>query len=694
MTNPNGSYVLTAMGLYNWGSYNGLHQAPIDPAGTSLIGTTGSGKTTFIDAFMTLICSNPRYNLASTGGVESDRDLVSYVRGVSGPGESQGTKQQCARPGRTISGICATFRRADTLVRMAALFSFEGTSSAAAELEKCWILSENPEQTLESWLVAYHGNGKRGLSQIENNVQNVWVHGTRKEYLARIRALFQVGDNAFSLLNRAAGIKQLTDIDSIFRELVLDDRSAFGRAAEVVKSFEDLSEIHQELEIARAQQKSLRPIADLWEIYKNESDSLQELKTVESVAPVWFAEQSHQLWLAERMRLESSAEESAQHLQQLISQRTELKQQCDMHLQAYLQKGGASIDQLRKRVEEWEAVREIRLNYSSQYQHLARKLKLPDELSFSALAENKEQAAKQASVLVNEIKDQRTQAFQRGIVESDMRTKLLAVNEEIDDIKQRPGSNLPGQYHLFRSQLAAHLQVEESELPFVAELVQVKLQEQAWRGAIERAIGGHRLRVLVPAGVAKAALQWINSRHNHLHVRILEVDPQVEARAFFQDGFARKLAFKAHPFRKAVEALIAANDRHCVSDADALHAMPHAMTKEGLMSGKEHFFEKRDQRLLSSDWFTGFDNRDRLAYLGQEAATADLQLAAAIDAVRAAQDRLGSLEETNAAYQLIRGVEFNLIDLPGADNQLIDLRGQLDYLTRPNTDVATAKKLL
>lgn len=84
MTNPNGSYVLTAMELYNWGSYNGLHQAPIDPAGTSLIGTTGSGKTTFIDAFMTLICSNPRYNLASTGGVESDRDLVSYVRGEIG----------------------------------------------------------------------------------------------------------------------------------------------------------------------------------------------------------------------------------------------------------------------------------------------------------------------------------------------------------------------------------------------------------------------------------------------------------------------------------------------------------------------------------------------------------------------------------------------------------------------------------
>lgn len=694
MINSNGSYVLTAMELFNWGSYNGLHQAAIDPAGTSLIGTTGSGKTTFIDALMTLICANPRYNLASTGGVESDRDLVSYVRGVSGPGDSQNAKHQSARPGRTISGICATFRRADDLVRLAALFSFEGTSSAATELEKCWILTQNPEQTLESWLLAYHGEGKRGLGGIGKNVQNFWVHWTRKEYLARVRALFQVGDNAFSLLNRAAGIKQLTDIDSIFRDLVLDDRSAFNRATEVVKSFDDLSEIHQELETARAQQKSLKPIADCWVIYKYHADTLQELKSVEALAPVWFAEQSHQLWLAEMTRLDISTKESASRLQQLVDQRAELKQQCDLHLQAYLQKGGASIDQLRKRVEEWEAVREIRVNQSAQYQYVVRKLGLPDELSSNSLAANKTQAIKQSAALIEDIKAQRGQTFQRGIVESDTRARLLTIHEEINEIKQRPGSNVPGQFHQFRSQLAAHLHVDEGELPFVAELIQVKPEEHAWRGAIERAIGGHRLRVLVPMTMVKAALQWINSRHNHLHVRILEVAPEVDARAFFQDGYARKLVFRTHPFRKAVETLIAANDRHCVIDTNDLLSTPHAMTQEGLMSGREHYFEKKDQRLLSSDWFTGFDNRDRLAYLGQEAATADLQLAAAVDAVRAAQDLLGRLEETNAAYQLIKNVEFDLVDLPGAESQLIDLQGQLDYLTRPDTDVAMAKALL
>ena len=52
--------------------------------------------------------TNPKYNLASTGGHESDRDLVSYVRGVAGAGDGSGGQPHIARPGKTISGISAT----------------------------------------------------------------------------------------------------------------------------------------------------------------------------------------------------------------------------------------------------------------------------------------------------------------------------------------------------------------------------------------------------------------------------------------------------------------------------------------------------------------------------------------------------------------------------------------------------------
>jgi uncharacterized protein YPO0396 len=88
--------------MYNWGAFAARHCAVLDSNGTAIVGSTGSGKTTVVDALMTLIVATPRYNLASTGGIESDRDLVSYVRGVSGPGNASGDNQHIARPGKTV----------------------------------------------------------------------------------------------------------------------------------------------------------------------------------------------------------------------------------------------------------------------------------------------------------------------------------------------------------------------------------------------------------------------------------------------------------------------------------------------------------------------------------------------------------------------------------------------------------------
>ncbi|HDS1733212.1 ATP-binding protein [Pseudomonas sp. BP8] len=687
-------YVLRELKIFNWGSFNGMHPAPIHPGGTSLVGVTGSGKTTIIDGFMTLICLNPRYNTASTGGNDSDRDLVSYVRGMPSLGDGQNLKQKGSRPGQTTSGICATFARGEQLVRLGAVFFFEGTSSATAELEKNWIFCTNPEQSLESWLVTFHDEGRRGLELLERNTQGFWVHSVRRDYMARVRAQFQVSDNALSLLNRAAGIKQLTDIDAIFRDLVLEDRAAFKRADEVVKSFDDLNIIHQELELARAQQQKLKPIAELWARHQQQEKSLAELRLVRDLTPIWFAEQSHHLWSEERRGLEQETEKALFVTHRLGDQRNELKQQCDVFLQAYLQKGGASIDQLQRRVEEWIATKRVRATTSGQYRSRMRRLGLSEELSEAGLKQNKELAHQRCEALAQQITEQRSEAFQIGINESDIRGRLEGLQQEVEEVKQRPGSNLPTGYHQFRAQLAEYLEVDEALLPFAAELIQVKAEEQEWRGAIERAIGGHRLRVLVPADKAKAALRWINGRDNHLHVRVLDVDLDTPRGEILPDGFARKLILKRHPYKKALEVLLAELDRHCVDSSDALLATPQAMTKEGMTSEQPLFFEKRDQRLLSSDWFTGFDNRDRLTYLSQEIVKVDDQLEHAHEALCAARDRLGELEEASTAYQLINDVEFEFIDLHGAESQVIDLQGQLEYLTRPGTDISIAKSQL
>jgi uncharacterized protein YPO0396 len=106
--------------------------------------------------------------------------------------------------------------------------------------------------------------------------------------------------------------------------------------------------------------------------------------------------------------------------------------------------------------------------------------------------------------------------------------------------------------------------MDDDELPFLAELVEVKPEESAWRGAIERAIGSERLRILVPEGRLDIALRWVNDRDNRLHVRLQRARYDDRPGEFFPDGFTRKLNFKPHALRETAKALLATRDRHCV----------------------------------------------------------------------------------------------------------------------------------
>ena len=94
------TYRLGRLEVYNWGPFHGLHRADFDSIGTAIIGPTGSGKTTLVDALMTLLVAHPRYNLASTGGHESDRTLPSYIRGELGGdgGRSRPDRCPCSAP--------------------------------------------------------------------------------------------------------------------------------------------------------------------------------------------------------------------------------------------------------------------------------------------------------------------------------------------------------------------------------------------------------------------------------------------------------------------------------------------------------------------------------------------------------------------------------------------------------------------
>lgn len=684
------SYLLQQLEVFNWGPFCGLHRAVFDSSGTAIIGPTGSGKTTLVDALMTLLVAQPRYNLASTGGHESDRTLISYVRGVLGGDGSDG-REEVMRPGKTITGICATYCGGEQIIRLGSLLWTEGASNAPDDLKRRWLFSLAQDQSLEHWLRLLHDDGIRDLMRMGRETANLQIFDSKKAYLARIRKFFEVGENAFTLLNRAAGLKQLNSIDEVFRELVLDDRSAFDRALEVAGEFDNLAAIHAELETARKQQESLVPVAEEHQRLLNARKKGERFRTLKWIVPIWFAIIGREKWSEVMAQLFL---ECGKLQKELAGERDKAKAcagRVDTLRQHYLELGGNVVAELENNIElQKERVKE-KSKHAANYRILVKPFKLSDELSAEMLrrnqvwlrdhrAEAQQRHDRKQEEALAALSQQREQEARLGQIESTQRK-----------VQSRPGSNIPPPFQDFRAELAAQLSLSEADLPFLAELVEVKPEETEWRGAIERAIGSERLRVLVPERHIDAALRWVNDRDNRLHVRLQRARQDPDSAAFFPDGYTRKLNFKPHALATAAKNLLAGRDLHCVSSPAVLKSTDHALTIQGLMSGRHGKFEKQDQRRLDQDWMTGFDNKDQLESLAAQSALvrkALQEFSAASEKHRKELTYLG--EQLKIIDELVR-LEFSEIDLPGAEAELARSEERLAALLNPKSDTSQAK---
>ena len=685
------SYLLTDLEVFNWGPFAGLHHAQIDPQGTAIIGPTGSGKTTLIDALMTLLVEKPRYNLASTGGHESDRTLISYVRGVLG-GDGADGMEEVARPAKTITGLCATYNgNSEEPLKLACVLWTDGTGNSAQDLKRRWIFSQAENQSLEHWLRLLHEGGARELMRHGREHGKLRIIEGKKSYLAYARKFFDVGDNAFTLLNRAAGLKQLNSIDEIFRELVLEDRTAFDRALEVAGEFDNLAGIHKELEIAREQQASLMPV--LLENKKLEKSNAKanRWREIKRILPVWYAIESVRRWTAAIEQFTDNITAETQRLNTQQSLHTDCKSRVDTLREKYLQLGGNIVAELESNIDmQKHRVQEIR-GHTDDYLRIVRRFALDETLTPTALQLNQGKLETQLTKFTAR-KDESHNATLTALSQlRDHEQQATEVQAALKKVAERPGSNIPPQFQDFRSELAAELGNNETDLPFLAELIEVKTEESRWRGAIERAIGSERLRILVPEAQLSQALQWVNNRNNRLHVRLQRANAETGPAVFFDDGYTRKLQFKPHPLREAAKALLAGRDRHCVSSAQALRNTEHAMTVEGTMSGTRGQFEKQDQRGLHENWMTGFDNKDQLQTLKTQlqAQTASVQQCKATAEKR--KQELAELDNTLTVLVSMTKLEFSQIDLPGAEARLQNAQQRLSALLAPDSDSSKAK---
>ncbi len=681
------TFLLHQLEVFNWGSFKGLHRAEFDPLGTAIIGPTGSGKTSLVDALMTLLVSNPRYNLASTGGHESDRTLFEYVRGIN-----RSAGNDVARPGKTISGISASYRDGKQCLTLAVVFWTEGPGNAGEDLKRRWIFSLVEDQLLEQWLRMVHEDGVRELTRLEKETVGLRTFTSKKPYLERVRTFFDVSENAFTLLNRAAGLKQINSISEIFRELVLEDHSAFTRAIEVAAEFDNLSEIHAELETAKRQQESLVPVAEEYDKLLKSQQETEQLRTLKRILPIWFAKVGEQKWSAEAARLTECITALNRQIDETTKRELLQGNEVDALRERYLKLGGNIIGTLEQTIAAQKQLVQEKGKNANEYQKYSLILKLKSELTEQSLIENQAILAKRRATEQREYDEQLTKSQRAWVAFHVEQDRLKDIEQAIRQVKQRPGSNIPPAFQDFRSELAARLVVDDNDLPFLAELIEVQSAESQWRGAIERAIGSERLRILVPDSNLKEAIRWVNQRDNRLHVRLQSASIAIRGPKFFSDGYVQKLNFKQHPGTAAAKQILGTRDLHCVVSADLLRTTELALTAQGMMSGRNGRYEKQDQKRLDEGWMTGFDNKDQLNSLTAQVMSLQQSTPVFQSKAKTEQKRTDEFSERLRLIGLVVELDFSDIDLPQATAMLAQSEQTLDKMLDPNSDASQAKK--
>ena len=696
-----GQIRLTELSVFNWGSFDGLHTAAIDPFGTLITGDNGAGKSTFVDGLMALLlpAGKATFNVAAAQGDRSDRSLLSYMRGSFGSShEGSGTRVRSKREKAVVTGLRALYRADDgSEITLAALFWTTQASNALSDVNRIYVVAKR-NLSLKEMLDAFGEGNARSLKQwLRDDPRIICCDDHFADYQELYRNLLHMDNrNAPALLSRALGLKKIDDLTKLIRELVLEPSAVKEDVRQVVDEFADLVAIHDKLSDARAQVEHLQRLPGLASDIQTASAALEQLTLEKAHLRIYFGEVQAGLWALRIDQIKQELSELELQIKALQRQAQDANALVERRHEEYLQCGGDQVESLKKDIAQAADKLQQVVRKSSSYQQDVRALGLAEALQESVFLDN--QLVAQTALEAIE-QDKETSQNRFGDTSgrwSQVRQELGATLEQIKEIAARPDSNIDPTYQRLRDELVAALELPAEQLMFIGELLDVKDDEGHWQGAIERALGGLRTTLLVPASGYSMVTRWLNARHTGLHVRVQVVRNAQGKGAppeFAANGYLRKLVWRQHAYRDWLKQHLSRFDLQCVESTEVLDATPFSMTREGLVHLESGRFEKKDQSRVDDRrrWCLGFSNTTRLALLSQDKTSLEAQVKDLERELHAARQAMDEVDLRKAVLERVIACRWEEIDTPYWQSRHASLKADVQALESSEGDLAQAK---
>jgi len=697
-----GQIRLAELSVFNWGSFDGLHTARIDPEGTLITGDNGSGKSTFVDGLMALLLPAGRatFNVAAAQGDRTDRSLLSYMRGSFGTAhEGSSTRIKSKREKSVVTGLRALYRADDdSEITLAALFWTTQASNSLGEVKRVYVIARRNLE-LEEMLDAFGEGSAPALKQwLRNDALITCCDDRFSEYQELYRQLlFMENKNAPALLSRALGLKKIDDLTKLIRELVLEPSAIREGARKVVEEFDDLEATHDRLMDTREQVELLSPLPGLSAEMRQAEKSLSRLRLEKEYLSVYFGEALAGLWAVRVGELETEVEKLQARLDELSRKEQDAETLVERRHGEYLQHGGDKVESLKKDIKAGCTRLTEVSQKASVYQEDMTTLGLPSALNKTSFQDNQRTLGDWFEGIYQDTESSQDRFAAASGDLSRAQEALGDIEKDIREIEARPESNIAPAFQRLREELVQSLDLPAEKLVFIGELIDVLEDERPWQGAIERALGGLRTTLLVPDDSYSMVTRWLNARHTGLHVRaqvVREGTGNQRPPEFKKSGFLKKLDWRQHLYRDWLKHHLSRFDLACVNTTEDLDITPFSMTVAGLIHKDRGRFEKKDQDKIDDRrrWSLGFSNESRLAILNNDRSQLKQQVEDFDNAARDARKAMDEVGGRKTILERASAVCWEDIDVPHWQDALERLRADLQAIENSQGDLAQAQE--
>ena len=613
--------------VLNWGTFDSKIWA-LDTAGANslLTGDIGSGKSTLVDALTTLLVPAGRITYNKAAGAEGkERSLTDYILG-----QYKKEKDTEALQARAVS-----LREKDKALTILLGRFYDRNFNETVTLAQVFWLKEGKNQPERFFVISSDaltiendlyqpGTDVLALKKKLKCLPSVEVYDTYTSYSAEFRRRMAIqSSQAIELFYQTVSMKSIGNLTDFVRLHMLEETPVQEKIDTMCRNFTNLNQAHEAVLRARHQIEALTPMICECDRYDEIEEEISGMRRGRDSLYSYMASIKKGLLTSKIERLNDEKLKISGRIDKISKETDNLETAKEKVRRDIEDNGGRRLAELGREIRELDDERKRRKDRSSLYRDLGSRIgiSMPDD--DSSFHENLSLVKEKISDFEEQQKEKREEETEIKFNLRRLDEEFKAIEKELRSLRQHP-SNIPARNLEMRRGLCEALGVNEEEIPFAGELIEIRDEESSWEGALERVLHNFGLSLLVSDEMYGAVSDYVdrtNLRGRLVYYRVKD-KTEKNIQPPDTDHLINKIRIKGDtPFYRWIEdEILSRFDYSCCDTMDDFRHHKKAVTKSGQTKSGGVRHEKDDRHNINdrTRYVLGWKNEQKIILLEKE----------------------------------------------------------------------------